>query len=102
MFMLIIKWIILLVFFLVELAAIFAYGYWGFHIDRGWILRIVLGIGTPLLVAVIWGMFVAPKASHPVSNPVKALIQFAVFTVAAFALYSSGQKNIAIFLPWWH
>jgi hypothetical protein len=97
MFMVIIESIISLVFFLVELAALFAYGYWGFHIDRGWILRIVLGIGTPMMVAVIWGMFVAPKARDSVSIPVKALIQFAVFTVAAFALYGSGQKNIAIF-----
>jgi hypothetical protein len=94
--MVIIQSSIVVVLFLLELAALFAYGYWGFHINRGWLVRIVLGIGTPLLIAVIWGMFVAPKASYPVDISVKILIQTAVFTFAALALYVSEQKNLAI------
>ena len=49
--------------FLLELCALVALGYWGFHTDRGMGLKLVLGIGAPLLAAVIWGTFVAPKAS---------------------------------------
>jgi hypothetical protein len=88
--------VILLVFFLLELAALFSYGFWGFHLERGWIVKILFGIGTPLVVAVLWGMFVSPKATYPVSIPLKILIQSAVFLGAAIALYSSGQRNAAI------
>jgi hypothetical protein len=94
--MIILQGAVLLILFLVELAALAAFGYWGFHIDTGTILKFVLGIGTPLLVAIFWGTFVAPKASISVSEPVRLLLQLTVFTFAAIALYSSEQHKLAI------
>jgi len=91
-----IKWGVLTVLFLVELAALFSFGYWGFHIKGGWVARAALGIGTPLAVAIIWGLFVAPKASYPVALPVKLLLQIAVFALAALALHFAGRSNWAI------
>ena len=49
--------------FLLELCVLAAVGYWGFKTSSGWFLKILLGIGAPLLIAVIWGMFGAPKAN---------------------------------------
>ncbi|UUZ83351.1 YrdB family protein [Paenibacillus sp. P26] len=84
------------VFFLLELAALAALGYWGFHTGTGWTFRWSLGVGTPSLVAILWGTFVAPKASIPVSVPVRILLQLAVFGSAAAALYASGYSKLAV------
>jgi Protein of unknown function (DUF2568) len=47
--------------FLCELAMLAALASWGFTVGDGagaW----VLGIGAPLLAAIVWGAWVAPKA----------------------------------------
>jgi hypothetical protein len=88
--------IVLLILFLIELVALFSLGYWGFHFNRGWVVRFALGLGTPLIIAVFWGLYVAPKATYPVTIPVRHLLQIAVFTLASIALYASGQKTIAV------
>ncbi len=82
--------------FLVELAALAAYSYWGFHFGSAKWLQFILGIGAPALVAVFWGAFVAPKASIPVSVPVRALLQAVVFAGAAGALYAAGRPAWAL------
>ncbi|GGD87241.1 YrdB family protein [Paenibacillus nasutitermitis] len=94
--MIMIQSVLLLVLFLVELGSLAAFGYWGFHMDKGMLMKILLGIGTPLVVAIIWGTFIAPKASIPVSLPLRALLQLIVFTLAAAALYAAGQKQLAV------
>jgi hypothetical protein len=40
--------------FLLELAVLFAVGYWGFRLSVGLPLRLVAGLGTPVLMAVLW------------------------------------------------
>ncbi|RED66211.1 YrdB family protein [Cohnella lupini] len=87
--------VVWLIFFLMELFALFSYGYWWFNLDWGWGIQVVLGIGTPLLVAVMWGTYISPKAKYPVPIPAKIMIQSAVFFFAAAALYASGQREIA-------
>ncbi len=37
------------------------------------ITKVVLGLGSPLLAAVVWGTFVAPKAAIPSSMPLRLL-----------------------------
>ncbi|MBB6731802.1 YrdB family protein [Cohnella zeiphila] len=93
--MIIFQGLVMAVFFLMELAALAAFGLWGFHFPPGLALKIALGIGTPLLIAILWGTFIAPKASIPVSIPVRALLQAIVFGLAALALYVSGKHSLA-------
>ena len=54
--------------FLLELAALGSLAYWGFA-ENGWVAEWPLGLGAPLVAAVVWGRFVAPKASHPTTDP---------------------------------
>jgi hypothetical protein len=60
-------WANLTVAFLLELCALAALGYWGFRTASGPAAKAALGIGAPLLAAVLWGLFAAPRA--PVSIP---------------------------------
>ena len=53
-----------------------------------------LGIGAPLLAAVLWGLFAAPRA--PVSVPIVGLgVKLIVFGSAAAALYATGHRALA-------
>ncbi|WP_433746979.1 YrdB family protein [Falsibacillus pallidus] len=84
------------VFFFLELAALISLGYWGFTVDKGFPMKLVLGIGAPLAAAFIWGAFVAPKAEWLAALPVKILLQILVFGSAGIALYGAGHGRIAV------
>jgi hypothetical protein len=81
--------------FLLELCALGALGYWGFQTQGGLLLRIALGIGAPLIAAVVWAIFVAPKASVPVSIPVWLLLQLVIFGAAVTGLAVAGRPTLA-------
>ena len=81
--------------FLLELCALAALGYWGFHSGRGLPAKLGLGLGAPLLAAVIWGVFVAPKASVRVPTAVWLLLQLAIFGAAMAGLVAAGHPRLA-------
>jgi len=87
-------WANLTVAFLLELCALAALGYWGVRTGDGPATKTMLGIGVPLLAAVLWGLFAAPRA--PVSlPPVKFAVELLVFGSAAVALYATGHRALA-------
>jgi len=79
-----------------ELCALGAFSYWGFHMNKGWLINTVLGIGAPLLVAIFWGTFIAPKATFPATIPFRILLQLIVFALASTALFAAGRSKLAI------
>ena len=84
--------------FVLELCALGALGYWGFTTGSGAVGKAVLGLGAPLLAAVLWGVFVAPKATVPLQDPAKLLVELVVFGAAAAGLYAAGQSYWAVAL----
>src|SRR5690348_517258 len=85
----------LLVRFLLELCMLGSLGYWGFQTSNGLLVKIVLGLGAPLLAAIVWGTFISPKAAIPLSAPLWILIQVAVFGAAMAALAATGRPTLA-------
>ena len=81
--------------FFLELAALASLAYWGFS-EFGGVEQWVIGLGAPLLVAVVWGRFMSPKASHPTVDPVRVLIEFAVFGSGVAALVAAGATVLAV------
>jgi thiol:disulfide interchange protein len=81
--------------FLLELCALVAFGYWGSQTGQGQLSRFGLGLGTPLLYAVVWGTFVAPRAPVHLSKPVKAVLGLVILEIAAAALAIAGQPTLA-------
>ena len=49
--------------FLLELAVLAAFGFWGFSTGEGALARIGLGIGIPLVAVIVWALFGAPRAA---------------------------------------
>jgi uncharacterized protein DUF2568 len=66
--------------FLLELGALAALGWWG------WTVHPALGLVLPVVTAVVWGLFVSPKARYPVSRVAWYAIQVVIFGAAALAL----------------
>jgi uncharacterized protein DUF2568 len=83
--------------FLCELAMLAALAYWGFTVGAG-IGAWLLGVGAPLVAAVVWGAWVAPKAGWPVPIPARVVIELVLVGAAAGALAVAGQPLLALVL----
>ncbi len=87
--------------FLLELAAMFAVGYWGWVAHQG-VLRYVLTVGLLLAFAFLWGVFSVPgdrpSAPVPVSGFVRLLLEIVLFGGAVLALYAAGRPGWAVVL----
>src|SRR5215471_12653308 len=90
------KLINLAVAFLLELCALVALAYWGFQASNNGILKLVLGLGAPLLTAVIWGRFMSPTSKARLQGTAYLLLKIAIFGIAALALAIAGQGTLAI------
>jgi hypothetical protein len=82
--------------FFLELCALAALGCWGFQTGKGLVLKIVLGIGTPILIAVVWGMFGSPQATVKLSVLLHLLLEVIVFGLPVVALFAAGKPNLAL------
>lgn len=81
--------------FLLEICALVSLGYWGFYTGNGTLMKVILGIGTPLMIAFVWGVFGSPKAIIKISMPLHILLEVIVFVLPIFALYFVGKTNLA-------
>jgi hypothetical protein len=59
-------------------------------------VQVLLAVVAPLAAAVLWGTFVAPKASRHVSEPVRLAIELAIFALATAALFDAGHPRPAV------
>jgi hypothetical protein len=69
--------------------------YWGFYTGNGWLVKIVLGIGSPALAAIVWGLFVSPKATYDIGDLARLVVEIVIFGSSAVALYHSGQIKLS-------
>ena len=62
-----------------------ALGIWGFSEN------IVLGVTAPLAAAVVWGLWIAPKAKRRLRDPVRLAIELLLFGAAGALLAVAGH-----------
>ena len=82
--------------FLLELVAFGLMAWWGFTTGSGLAVHLLLGIGTPALAMVLWGLVAAPKARFRVPLPGVLLLKAAVFGGAAVCLAALGHTGWAL------
>jgi len=83
--------------FLCELGLLAGLAYWGFTVGEGataWLL----GLGAPAVAAVVWGLFVAPKARYKVSMPIRLSFELDLFILATLALWFAGAPVAGLLL----
>lgn len=82
--------------FFLELAMLVSLGYWGFYGDKSTFVKWSLGIGLPVLTAIIWGIFLAPRAKYRLGNISGNLLALLLFLLAATLLYYTQHHGIAV------
>ncbi|MBI3175286.1 MAG: YrdB family protein [Chloroflexi bacterium] len=90
------KMINLLVRFLLELCILAIFGYWGFQTGSNTFMKFLLGLGAPILFAMVWGTFLAPKSSMRLNEPWLFLLELVLFGLTCWALYSTGKVDLTV------
>ena len=90
------EYLTLLVRFLLELCLLGALAWWGFETGDGAAAHALLGVGVPVAAAVVWGLFIAPKARHPVPLAVWIGLQVVLFGAAALGLAAVASTALAV------
>jgi Protein of unknown function (DUF2568)/Polyketide cyclase / dehydrase and lipid transport len=85
----------LVVRFLCELALLVALAVWGFHTGTGPGAKVALGLGAPLLAAVIWGLWVAPAWRRRLTDPTRLMVEAVLFAAGVAALTAAGYPLVA-------
>jgi hypothetical protein len=83
--------------FLLELAAIAAFAYWGATTGAG-LGAVALAIAAPAVAIVLWGVFAAPRSERRLPTRRRIPFELAVFALAVLALLAAGSPAAAVVL----
>jgi hypothetical protein len=83
--------------FTLELCMLAALAYGGLEAAPG-LLGYVLAVALPLAAAVVWGLFIAPKARRPTVDPLRIVLECALFGAAGAMLLAAGQSRLGAVL----
>jgi hypothetical protein len=73
-----------------ELAALVAVGWWR------WLVTPLLGIALPIVVALVWGAWIAPRARRRLPDPGRLSLELVIFAVATSCLIAVGQWLLGV------
>jgi hypothetical protein len=80
-----------------EVAALAVLGWGGWQLGGPVAVRVALAVALPVVAAVLWGLFAAPRATHP-SAAGRLAVQALVFGTAAVLLgWAAGPRWGAAF-----
>ncbi|MEW9531591.1 YrdB family protein [Microbispora sp. NPDC049125] len=83
--------------FFLELGVLISVARWGFTRDSGLVVRILLGVGGPVVLATLWGLFAAGgRARHQLHGVARAAFETAWFGCGAAALAASGLVTAGV------
>ena len=94
----IIKYLNLLISFLLEIALLILAGYWGFQQRESVLMKYTLAIALPVVIAILWGIFAAPKSKRRLKNPFRTILKLALFSLAVFFSFQTGHSLLAVVL----
>jgi drug/metabolite transporter (DMT)-like permease len=76
--------------FQVELCALATLAYSGFGLDAPILVRVVLGVATPLIAAIAWGAYVASRARLSAPASMRLAVELVVLGAAVLAIALTG------------
>ena len=79
-----------------EIALLGIVGVWGYHTGDGTFWQWPLAIGAPVVLAVFWCAFLAPRAMKPAPPYLRFVLKVVVFGLGCAALVAIGQVTNAI------
>lgn len=81
--------------FLAELGMYVGFAWWGLAAYQG-ALSWVVGIGLPVAVMGVWAVFLSPRATMPVPEPVRTSVRIGLLLLGAAAFWAVGVEILAI------
>jgi hypothetical protein len=78
----------LLVRFLLELCLLAAVGYWGFRTGSGWAMKIMLAVGLPTLIAILWWL------AWKLNGMPRLALELSLLGSGAAALFASNRPDL--------
>ncbi|MEV4637110.1 YrdB family protein [Actinoplanes sp. NPDC049548] len=88
----------LMVRFGLEICALVALGYGGWHLPGPLWVRLAAAVLLPAAGVVVWGQWVAPRARRPLTDPLRLVPEWVVFGGATVALLASGHPPLAVLM----
>ena len=82
--------------FLLELGILAIFGYWGINTGDNTLIKFLLGLGSPILFAIVWGTFLAPKSPRRLDEPWLFLLELVILGLTCWALYGTGKANLTL------
>lgn len=84
--------------FLLELCVLAAVAYWGSRVSTSTALNVVVAVAGPLLVAAVWGAFLAPNASGRLDPPARWALELLVLAAGIAALVAVSEPLLGVAL----
>lgn len=81
--------------FLLELVLLVAVAVWGYSVGPNPLIRLLLAIGLPLGIGIVWGIFIAPRSVIKLPRPVNFVLRLAFFGLGVLALAAVGYTGWA-------
>ena len=75
-----------------------ALAYWGFTVGGNLGIKLVLGLGAPLVAIVAWGALVAPKRKIRLPDMARMSVEVVLFGLAVWGLVAADARGWAIAL----
>jgi uncharacterized protein DUF2568 len=82
--------------FVLELGGMVALAYWGGQASPVLPIQVLLGVGAPAALILVWALFVAPRAVFPIPRLAQAIVGGLLLEIAAVALVMAGQPGIGL------
>jgi len=92
----IIKLINLALAFLLEIAMLIAFGYFGYHYPENPVSKYLLMVALPLSATILWGFFAAPKSKYRLRKIPRLVFALSLFGASIFLLNAGGKTILAI------
>ena len=87
--------IVLSIRFLFELAVLGGLAWAATGLYEG-VVAVAAAVGWPVAAASVWGHWVAPRARRRLPDPLRIIVELAIFAAAAAALAAAGHTGAAI------
>lgn len=82
--------------FFVELGMLASFIWAGVSFNAITIVKVLIAVVVPLIIVILWGAFFAPSSDNRLRQPWLEIGELVLFSAAAFTLYESGHKSVAI------
>jgi hypothetical protein len=84
--------------FLLEVILLLVLAAWGFKLEGGLALRLLVGLAAPATGALLWGLFISPKRRFELGRIPRLMLELALFAIAAGALWQMGRPVAGLIL----